>query len=75
MSEDIFSGEDSTVKNKMYDEKGKEIPIIDRDSMEDIDKVFTKVEVEASFPGGLQTRARYISRAIASHIDESNMSD
>ena len=41
----------------------------------DPDKIFTKVEIEASFPGGLQAWSRYVSRAITSHIDEFSESD
>jgi periplasmic protein TonB len=37
---------------------------------EDEDKVFTKVEIEASFPGGPGAWARYVQRAIESDIDE-----
>ena len=66
MSEEIFSG-DSITMDKIFAENGKEIPI---NSKEDTDKVFTKVEVEASYPGGLQAWAKYISRAIQRHIDD-----
>ena len=34
------------------------------------DKVFTKVEIEASFPGGDAGWSRYVKNAIESHIDE-----
>jgi protein TonB len=37
---------------------------------EDEDKVFTKVEIEASFPGGDGAWARYVKKAIESNIDE-----
>ena len=37
---------------------------------EDEDKIFTKVEIEASFPGGDGGWARYVKRAIESNIDE-----
>jgi protein TonB len=37
---------------------------------EDEDKVFTKVEIEASFPGGDAGWARYVKKAIESNIDE-----
>lgn len=37
---------------------------------EDEDKVFTKVEIEASFPGGDGGWARYVKRAIEANIDE-----
>jgi N-acetylmuramoyl-L-alanine amidase len=34
------------------------------------DKIFTKVETEASFPGGLQAWTKYISKAIRDSIDK-----
>lgn len=37
---------------------------------EDEDKVFTKVEIEATFPGGDGAWARYVKKAIESNIDE-----
>lgn len=37
---------------------------------EDEDKVFTKVEIEASFPGGDGGWARYVKKAIEANIDE-----
>jgi periplasmic protein TonB len=37
---------------------------------EDEDKVFTKVEIEASFPGGDGGWARYVRKAIEANIDE-----
>jgi protein TonB len=37
---------------------------------EDEDKVFTKVEIEASFPGGEGGWTRYVTREIQNHIDE-----
>ncbi|MEO6681550.1 MAG: energy transducer TonB [Ginsengibacter sp.] len=37
---------------------------------EDPDKVFTKVEIEAQFPGGPQRWAQYVQRAISNEIDE-----
>lgn len=37
---------------------------------EDEDKVFTKVEIEASFPGGDGAWGRYVKKAIESNIDE-----
>ena len=37
---------------------------------EDEDKVFTKVEIEASFPGGDGGWARYVKKAIESNIDD-----
>ncbi len=37
---------------------------------EDEDKVFTKVEIEASFPGGDGGWARYVKKAIEANIDD-----
>ncbi len=37
---------------------------------EDEDKVFTKVEIEAKFPGGDAGWARYVKKAIEANIDE-----
>ena len=37
---------------------------------EDPDRVFTKVEIEATFPGGPQKWAQYVQRAISNEIDE-----
>src|SRR6185437_5827329 len=37
---------------------------------EDPDKIFTKVEIEASFPGGPAAWQRYVSRAITAQLDE-----
>ena len=37
---------------------------------EDEDKVFTKVEIEASFPGGEGAWTRYVTKAIQGNIDE-----
>ncbi|MGI8580800.1 MAG: energy transducer TonB [Chitinophagaceae bacterium] len=37
---------------------------------EDEDKVFTKVEIEASFPGGDGAWTRYVTKAIQNNIDE-----
>ncbi|MEO7960385.1 MAG: energy transducer TonB [Ginsengibacter sp.] len=42
---------------------------------EDEDKVFTKVEIEASFPGGAGAWTKYVTRAISSNIDEMTESD
>jgi TonB-dependent SusC/RagA subfamily outer membrane receptor len=64
---------------KKYGDKGKDgsVEIITKKNMsfssaEDTmpDKVSTKVEVEASFPGGLQAWTKYISRAIADSISK-----
>jgi protein TonB len=57
------------------DLKGTNVVAAPVEKKEDPDKVFTKVEIEASFPGGLQAWSRYVSRAITSHIDEFSESD
>jgi N-acetylmuramoyl-L-alanine amidase len=46
----------------------KNIIISSKDTLPD--KVFTKVEVEASFPGGLRSWTKYISRAISDSISK-----
>lgn len=74
MSE-IFSGKESTVKDRMFEENGDEISLSHKDNKEDMDKIFTRTEVEASFPGGLQAWSRYISKAIEAHIDEFTQKD
>jgi hypothetical protein len=63
---------DSLVKLANYDENGKELPTPNH---EDLDKVFTKAEVEAAFPGGPAAWSSYISRAIMLHVDEFKQSD
>lgn len=42
---------------------------------EDEDKVFTKVEIEASFPGGASAWTKYVTRAIQQNADEFTESD
>ena len=57
------------------DLKGSNVVAAPAEKKEDPDKIFTKVEIEATFPGGLQAWSRYVSRAIQSHIDEFSESD
>ncbi len=57
------------------DLKGSNVVAPPAEKKEDPDKVFTKVEIEATFPGGLQAWSRYVSRAIQSRIDEFSPSD
>lgn len=52
------------------DLKGTNVVAAPVEKKEDPDKIFTKVEIEATFPGGLDAWSRYVSRAITSHIDE-----
>ncbi len=42
---------------------------------EDEDKVFTKVEIEAAFPGGASAWTKYVTRAIQQNADEFSESD
>ncbi len=42
---------------------------------EDEDKIFTKVEIEASFPGGASAWTKYVTRAIQQNADEFTESD
>ncbi len=57
------------------DLKGTNVVAAPVEKKEDPDKIFTKVEIEASFPGGLDAWSRYVSRAITSHIDEFSDAD
>ena len=72
MSTNFFSASNNKREVHFFDEKGNELtPNLN----DDPDKVFYKVEVEASFPGGLPAWSRYISSAIESHIDEFRKED
>lgn len=42
---------------------------------EDEDKIFTKVEIDASFPGGADGWTKYVRNAIEAHMDEFTESD
>ncbi|HEU5052986.1 MAG TPA: energy transducer TonB [Hanamia sp.] len=57
------------------DLKGSNVVAAPVEKKEDPDKVFTKVEIEASFPGGAQAWQRYVSQAITRHLDEFGESD
>lgn len=57
------------------DLKGTAVVAAPVEKKEDPDKVFTKVEIEAQFPGGLQAWSRYVSRAITARVDEFSESD
>ncbi|MEO6819039.1 MAG: energy transducer TonB [Ginsengibacter sp.] len=52
------------------DIKGTQVAAPPVAKQEDEDKVFTKVEIEASFPGGLSGWTKYVTRAINAEIDE-----
>lgn len=51
------------------EDKGQVVEAPKRDE-EDYDKVFQKVEIESSFPGGEAGWVRYIQRELESHVDE-----
>lgn len=57
------------------DIKGTNVVAPPAEKKEDPDKIFTKVEIEASFPGGLAAWSRYVTKAIQSHIDEFSEGD
>lgn len=52
------------------DEVGTNVVAAPPEKKEDPDKVFTKVEIEAQFPGGPSAWQRYVTRAIQSQLDE-----
>ncbi|MEO9004015.1 MAG: energy transducer TonB [Ginsengibacter sp.] len=57
------------------EEKGTGIVAAPVEKKEDPDKIFTKVEIEATFPGGPGAWQKYVSRAIQSQLDEFTESD
>jgi protein TonB len=57
------------------EDKGTQVVAAPVEKKEDEDKVFTKVEIEASFPGGPGAWTRYVSNAINRDIDEFTESD
>jgi protein TonB len=57
------------------EEKGTAVVAAPVEKKEDPDKIFTKVEIEAAFPGGPQAWQRYVTRAIQSQLDEFTESD
>ena len=57
------------------EEKGTQIVAAPVEKKEDPDKVFTKVEIEAQFPGGAGKWAQYVQRAIQAEADEFSESD
>jgi antitoxin component YwqK of YwqJK toxin-antitoxin module len=52
------------------DERGKVIPSDSIKKMDDPDKIFIRLEVEPTFPGGEANWSRYISKALQMHFDE-----
>ena len=57
------------------EDKGTQVVAAPVEKKEDEDKVFTKVEIEAQFPGGPSAWTKYVSRAIQSDMDEFTESD
>jgi protein TonB len=57
------------------EDKGTQVVAAPVEKKEDEDKVFTKVEIEASFPGGPGAWTKYVQRAIESNQDEFTESD
>ncbi len=57
------------------EDKGTQVVAAPVEKKEDEDKVFTKVEIEASFPGGASAWTKYVTRAIESNQDEFTESD
>ncbi len=57
------------------EDKGTQVVAAPVAKDEDADKVFTKVEIEASFPGGPGAWQKYVSRAIQADMDEFTESD
>jgi hypothetical protein len=58
------------VARTLYDESGNVVSKTNLKATADEDKVFTRSEVEASFPGGPGAWTRYIQRQIEEHQDE-----
>ncbi len=52
------------------EDKGTQVVAAPVEKKEDEDKVFTKVEIEAQFPGGASAWTKYVTKAISSNIDE-----
>lgn len=57
------------------EDKGTQVVAAPVEKKEDEDKVFTKVEIEASFPGGASAWTRYVTKAIEANQDEFTESD
>jgi len=57
------------------EDKGTQVVAAPVAKDEDADKVFTKVEIEASFPGGPGAWQKYVQRAIQADIEEFTESD
>jgi len=57
------------------EEIGTQVVAAPVEKKEDPDKIFTKVEVEAKFPGGPNAWSKYVQRAISAQVDEFGESD
>ena len=57
------------------EDKGTQVVAAPVEKKEDEDKVFTKVEIEASFPGGASAWTKYVQRAIEANQDEFTETD
>ncbi len=57
------------------EDKGTQVVAAPVEKKEDEDKVFTKVEIEASFPGGAGAWTKYVTKAIEANQDEFTESD
>ncbi|KAA9039122.1 energy transducer TonB [Ginsengibacter hankyongi] len=57
------------------EDKGTQVVAAPVAKDEDADKVFTKVEIDAQFPGGPGAWQKYVTRAIQADIDEFTESD
>lgn len=57
------------------DEKGTGVVAAPVEKKEDEDKIFTKVEIEAQFPGGPAAWSKYVTRAISAQLDEFSSGD
>jgi len=64
-----------TLLNPNEETKSKSSASAKVDTKNDTGKIYTKVEVEASFPGGLQAWSKYISRAITDSISKFTKAD
>jgi protein TonB len=57
------------------EDKGTQVVAAPVEKKEDEDKIFTKVEIEASFPGGPSAWTKYVQKAIEANQDEFTESD
>jgi periplasmic protein TonB len=57
------------------EDKGTAIVAAPVQKKEDEDKIFTKVEIDAAFPGGADAWTRYVKKAIEANLDEFTETD